>query len=74
MKLGVPFVKEVIPWVAMIDSRWKEFPLDSFDPEQHKAHRALYDTVADEFQRLLDDDEEAKIQAREKKNQEKLAK
>ena len=73
-KFSIEFVKRVIPHVGVHDERWKRFPMLSFDKDRYKAHMAMYNTIEDEFTRLIDEAEATKKEADEKKKQEQLEK
>ena len=41
----IKLVKKILPHAGVYNDMWKRFPIDSFDPEKHKAHKALFDVV-----------------------------
>ena len=60
-------MKRVIPHAGLLDDRWKKFPMAHFDPVNYKAHKAICDTVEEEFTRLVKKSEDDKKEALEKK-------
>ena len=64
-KFNMEFVKRVIPHVSKYDKLWKKFHIDKFDPKAFKAHKAMADTIKQEFDRLMEEYEKEKAIAEE---------
>ena len=45
-------VKQVIPFISYVDKRFKKFPLEEFNTEEHKAHTTLYHTIRNKLDSL----------------------
>ena len=66
-KFSIEFAKRVIQHAFMFDDKWKKFPVDCFNPDKHLAHKAMYVYIQEEFNRLLQEHEDAKKDAEEAK-------
>lgn len=63
LRMSVDFVKELLPWVAMKDRRWKKFPIDSFTTNKYEAHTELYQVIRFKLDAMKKEEQKAKADA-----------
>lgn len=51
-KFSMSLVKEVIPYIALVDKNWEDFPLASFNITDHKAHGNLYHNIRNKIRSM----------------------
>ena len=70
-KFALKLVKNMIPHVARLDKRWKEFPKELFDQDTYDAHNKLYHCIRNKLESLA---KETQTKAKKKALLEKAAK
>lgn len=70
-KFALKLVKNIIPHVARLDKRWKEFPKELFDQDTYDAHNKLYHCIRNKLESLA---KETQTKAKKKALLEKAAK
>ena len=48
----MPLVKEMLPYIASVDRRWRKFPQGSFNITNFVAHKELYHCIRNKIESL----------------------
>ena len=51
-KFSMSLVKEIIPYIALVDKNWEDFPLASFNITDHRAHGNLYHNIRNKIRSM----------------------
>ena len=51
--IDIPLVKNIIPYIASEDRRWKRFPQDASNTYKYKMHECLYNTIRNKLDSLF---------------------
>ena len=71
LTFSIDFVKLVVLQLVTVDVRWKNFPLYQYNISEYKAHKAAYNAIHEEFDRLMAISDEEMKQKKEKAKQKK---
>ena len=52
IQFSMPVVKEMLPYIASVDRRWRKFPQGCFNITDYVAHKALYHCIRNKLESL----------------------